>query len=182
MSTADKISLLMPSNFSMVEKGIYRSSFPRTKNIDFLRNLGLRTVVSLVLEDYPAALVEFYEKSGISLVRHGLEGNKGPFKGIDTSDFANCLIFILNPANHPLLLHCNKGKHRTGSIVACIRRLRGWALSAALHEYLLFSAPKSRLEDQRFIELFDEENFIQLQSKSKEEDERKLTIIDHSIP
>lgn len=31
---------LAPENFSMVENGVYRSAFPRSKNISFLRSLG----------------------------------------------------------------------------------------------------------------------------------------------
>ena len=34
-------------------------------------------------EDYPEAMIEFYENSGIKLLSHGLEGNKWPFKDIN---------------------------------------------------------------------------------------------------
>ena len=153
-------SVMMPENFSMVEDGFYRSSFPRTRNIAFLKQLELKMVISLVLEDYPDALAEFYSKAGIKLVTHGFEGNKGPFKGIDIGEFHACLADVLNPKNRPLLVHCNKGKHRTGCVVACVRRIRSWALSSCIHEYLLFSCPKSRLEDQRFIEGFDPSSIV----------------------
>lgn len=154
-SAGDTEDISMPNNFSMVESGLYRSSFPRTKNISFLKQLGLKTVVSLVLEDYPDELLQFYEKNGIKLLTHGFEGNKGAFKGIDVDDFRNCMRDVLNPTNRPLLVHCNKGKHRTGCVVACVRRKRNWALSSVFHEYLWFAAPKARLEDQLFIEEFD---------------------------
>lgn len=168
MKTDDDV-VTMPTNFSMVEKGLYRSSFPRTKNISFIKQLGLKMVISLVLEDYPDAIMEFYEKNGIKLVTHGLEGNKGPFKGIDSDEFRACLRDVLNPANQPLLVHCNKGKHRTGCVVACVRRIRSWALSPCLHEYLLFSSPKSRLEDQRFIEAFDPSSVYEAQVSNSDE-------------
>ena len=61
----------------------------------------------------------------------------------------------MDPVNQPVLIHCNKGKHRTGSVVGCIRRLQNWSLSAVVNEYIMFAAPKTRLEDQRFIESFD---------------------------
>lgn len=41
-----------------------------------------------------------------------------------------------------------------GTVVGCLRRIRGWSLSSALHEYLFYAAPKTRLEDQRMIESF----------------------------
>ena len=87
--------LLVPENFAMVEPGVYRSSFPRSKNMRFLKTLGLRSVVALIPEDYPVHMVEFY-------------------KEIDEIDFKVVLRDVLDPANRPLLIHCNKGKHRTG--------------------------------------------------------------------
>lgn len=59
-----------------------------------------------------------------------------------------------------MLIHCNKGKHRTGSVIGCLRKLRGWSLSSIVAEYHMFAQPKSRLEDQRFIEAFDVELFL----------------------
>ena len=75
--------LLAPENFSMVEAGVYRSAFPRSKNIPFLRSLGLRAVVALIPEDYPVHMMDFYRQNGIKLISHGLDGNKWPFKEID---------------------------------------------------------------------------------------------------
>lgn len=40
--------LLAPENFAMVTKGVYRSAFPRSKNLTFLKSLGLKTVIPLV--------------------------------------------------------------------------------------------------------------------------------------
>jgi tyrosine-protein phosphatase SIW14 len=150
---------IAPENFSMVEKGVYRSAFPRSKHLSFLRRLKLKTVFPLVLEDYQEQLVEFFKKSGISVKAHGVDGNKGPFKGIDIDTFSDALRDILDESNRPCLIHCNKGKHRTGCVVGCLRKVRGWALSSIVDEYIIFSCPKSRLEDQRFIESFDLDEF-----------------------
>ena len=54
-----------------------------------------------------------------------------------------------------MLIHCNKGKHRTGCLVGCIRKLQHWSLTSIFDEYRRSSAPKSRSMDQQFIELFD---------------------------
>jgi tyrosine-protein phosphatase SIW14 len=157
MSLLEDVEILAPENFAMVESGVYRSAFPRTKNISFLKRLKLKTVVSLVPEDYPLAMSEFYENSGVRLLSCGLEGNKWPFKGIDIAALRQVLTDILNPDSRPLLIHCNKGKHRTGSVVGCLRKIRGWALSTIFTEYLLYAAPKTRLEDQQLIEFFEYE-------------------------
>lgn len=71
------------------------------------------------------------------------------------------LIDVIDPRNQPLLIHCNKGKHRTGSIVGCLRKLRGWSYSSIFSEYILFSWPKTRVEDQICIESFDVHEFWQ---------------------
>lgn len=150
----DDVEYLAPENFTMVEPGVYRSAFPRTKNLQFLKQLNLKSVVSLVPEDYPAAMLEYYSTNGIRLISVGLDGNKWPFKEINAQGMQTVLQHILNEKNRPLLIHCNKGKHRTGSVVGCLRRIRGWALSSVFTEYLLFAAPKTRLEDQQMIEYF----------------------------
>lgn len=168
------INALAPENFAMVESGVYRSAFPRTKNIEFLKRLRLKTVVSLVPEDYPDAMLDFYAANRIQVISHGLDGNKWPFKEIDQKALQLVLEDVLNPTNRPLLIHCNKGKHRTGSVVGALRKIRGWALSTVFSEYLLFAAPKTRLEDQQLIESFQfdfdllqQRQHIQLQSSSE---------------
>jgi tyrosine-protein phosphatase SIW14 len=147
-------SFLAPENFAIVENGVYRSAFPRTKNCLFLQKLGLKAVVSLVPEEYPKSMVDFYDANGITLISHGLDGNKWPFKAIDLAQLNNVLIDILNPENRPLLIHCNKGKHRTGTVVGSIRKLRGWSYSSIFQEYILYATPKVRCEDQMMIEYF----------------------------
>ena len=93
-------------------------------------------------------------KIDIRLISFGVDGNKWPFKEIDDDLMRSILKEVLNENNRPLLIHCNKGKHRTGSVVGCLRKLRGWSLSSIFTEYILFASPKFRWEDQIFIEAF----------------------------
>lgn len=157
--------ILAPENFSMVEAGVYRSAFPRSKNNSFIKSLRLRSVVPLIPEDYPKQILDFYASQNIKLLTHGLDGNKWPFKEINLQEFMKCLLDIIKQENRPLLIHCNKGKHRTGSVIGCLRKIRGWALSSIFNEYLSFAAPKSRLEDQIFIEAFSVADFWSFVSK-----------------
>ena len=64
----DPTLLLAPENFAMVERGVYRSAFPRSRNQSFLESLRLRSMVSLVPEDYPAGLLSFYQSHSQSNV------------------------------------------------------------------------------------------------------------------
>ena len=95
----EEIELVAPENFSMVENGVYRSAFPRSKNCNFIKMLNLRSVVPLVPEDYPEIMAQFYASNGIKLLSNGLEGNKWPFKSIDDTDFRKVLSTILDPVN-----------------------------------------------------------------------------------
>ncbi|CAM9593416.1 unnamed protein product [Scytosiphon promiscuus] len=150
----DQEDLFPPDNFSMVDAGIYRSSFPMKKHFPFLRKLGLRTILTLVIEELPPANLDFVQAHGIRLVQIGVEGNKEPFKYIPLEEVQFAVQEMSDPSNHPMLVHCNKGKHRTGCLIGCFRRTQGWAVSSIFEEYTHFASPKDRLVDQRYIELF----------------------------
>lgn len=34
---------------------------------------------------------------------------------------------LLDVRTHPILIHCNKGKHRTGCLVGCLRKVQCWS-------------------------------------------------------
>lgn len=65
------------------------------------------------------------------------------------------LEIILNPRNYPLIIMCNLGRHRTGTIVGCLRKLQKWSLTAIFEEYRRFAGSKVRVLNEQFIELFD---------------------------
>ncbi|KAI5683231.1 hypothetical protein M9H77_04459 [Catharanthus roseus] len=151
-----------PLNFSMVDNGIFRSGFPDTANFSFVQSLGLRSIVYLCPEPYPEANMEFLKANGIRLYQFGIEGAKEPFVNIPEETIRQALKVVLDSRNHPLLIHCKRGKHRTGCLVGCLRKLQRWCLSSVFDEYQRFAAAKARVSDQRFMELFDVSNLKQL--------------------
>lgn len=140
----------------MVNSYVYRSSFPKKKHFPFLRTLGLRSVLTLILEEYPETNSTFLDQNGITFFQFGIPGNKEPFVSIPTDKITAALMTIMDRRNHPILIHCNKGKHRTGCLIGCLRKLQQWSLTTIFDEYRRFSWPKSRSMDQEFIELYDE--------------------------
>lgn len=61
----------------MVSPGVYRSSFPSSKNFEFLKTLGLKTVLTLVQEEeYPQSNRDFFKKEKIRFLQIGIPGNK----------------------------------------------------------------------------------------------------------
>jgi tyrosine-protein phosphatase SIW14 len=65
-----------------------------------------------VLEDYPLANSEFNRMHGIQLLQFGVPGNKEPFVDIPEGGIVAALTAVLDKRNHPMLIHCNKGKVR----------------------------------------------------------------------
>jgi tyrosine-protein phosphatase OCA1 len=61
---------------------------------------------------------------------------------------------ILDPQSYPLYIMDHLGKHRTGLVVGCMRKLQRWHLSPIVDEYRRY-ARKVRLQNEQFIELFD---------------------------
>ncbi len=46
------------------------------RHLPFLASLGIRTIVSLAIEDYPSPSLEFMALHKIKLIHIGCEGNK----------------------------------------------------------------------------------------------------------
>ncbi|KAI9676753.1 MAG: hypothetical protein M1829_002848 [Trizodia sp. TS-e1964] len=95
-----------------------------------------------------------------------MPGNKEPFVKIPSQDITRALLIILNRENHPILIHCNKGKHRTGCVVGCLRKIQRWAISTIFQEYRDHAEPKIRMLDQQLIDLYDERRLVKLASAS----------------
>ncbi|KAL1818066.1 hypothetical protein ACET3Z_020640 [Daucus carota] len=148
-----------PFNFAMVENGIYRSGFPDSTNFSFLQTHSLRSIVYLCPEPYPEVNAEFLRSNGIRLFQFGVDGSKEPFVNIPEDTIREALKVVIDIRNHPLLIHCKRGKHRTGCVVGCLRKLQKWCLTSIFDEYQRFAAAKARVSDQRFMELFDISTF-----------------------
>eukprot|EP00842_Homolaphlyctis_polyrhiza_P001344 jgi/Hompol1/220/HPOL_002461-RA len=147
--------LVPPLNFAMVEPGVYRCGFPNRKNFPFLNKLRLKSVMYLCEDDYTEEHLRFWEENNIKVFHLRIAGNKEPFGEIDQADIADALVKVLDDRNHPILLHCNKGKHRVGCVVGCLRKLQKWSMASIFDEYRRFSGSKLHIPDQEFIEVFD---------------------------
>lgn len=173
-----------PLNFSLVEDGIYRSGFPQPVNYEFLKKLKLKLIIYLgdlahnpnkkLKEEWnnEEEIMKKYEEwiSTTSINFH-------KFK-IDSTRNVQCLIkflvkqnqtqkslisalkLILDKNNFPMLIHSNKGKHRTGLLVGLMRKLfQGWCLSGIFEEYESYTQGKLEY-DLEFIELWQPEFWI----------------------
>ncbi|KAI3804920.1 hypothetical protein L1987_26804 [Smallanthus sonchifolius] len=78
-----------------------------------------------------------------------------PFVDISEDTIREALKVVIDVRNHPLLIHCKRGKHRTGCLVGCLRKMQRWSLLSIFDEYHRFAAAKAKVSDQRFMEQFD---------------------------
>ena len=148
--------IVPPQNFGFVEPDLYRSSQPTELNFPFLEKLRLRTAIYLAPDEPPAPLLAWFEDQRINLVHLGEDvGKRSPWKPISEETVLEGLHVMLDPASYPLIVMCNLGRHRTGTLVGCLRKLQGWNLTAILEEYRRHAGPKFRLLNEQFIELFD---------------------------
>ncbi|KJZ72703.1 hypothetical protein HIM_07895 [Hirsutella minnesotensis 3608] len=142
-----------PVNFGVVIPGVYRSSYPKPEDYVFLKALKLKTIVTLVKkDDVDDDFETFTNSNGIRQFIFNMKGTKK--EAIPLSTMNSILETVLDQQNHPLLLHCNHGKHRTGCVVAIVRKLAGWNIERILDEYKTYAAPKIRECDVDYISSF----------------------------
>jgi tyrosine-protein phosphatase SIW14 len=143
-----------PINYSMLCPGVHRSGYPTKRNFTFLQTLRLRSIMFLCPEAYADANKRFCEEQNIQFLAVPMEGNKEPFLDIPPEAMHRAVSLLCDARNHPILIHCNKGKHRTGTVCGCLRQLQGWSLTSTFDEYIRFAGDKARFVDQQYIELY----------------------------
>ena len=103
-----------------------------------VKELGIRTIVSLRDSDRVADQTEerYCAEKGIRFVRieplswNGVQGTAPIDAGL-----ARFLEVMSDPKNHPVLVHCYRGVHRTGAYTAVYRmECEGWSRERALAE------------------------------------------------
>ncbi len=149
--------LIPPANFGLVEKGLTRSGMPNELNFLFLKRLKLKTVLYLAHEEIPASLESFIEQEGINLMTLVPNEDEVARQWRPISEEVVRMAFdaMLDVSNYPVHVMCFGGRHRTGTMIGCVRRLQQWHLSAIFEEYQMYATNKGRLINEQFIELFD---------------------------
>lgn len=145
----------LPVNFQTIGPGIFRCSYPQVSHFAALEGYGFKTIVTLVSGETPPETQAFITKHGITHHMIHVVANKDPEIYASHETITSILRFMLNRENHPILIHCNKGKHRTGCVSAIFRRCTGWSLDACIAEYEKYAYPKARELDKSFITRFD---------------------------
>jgi tyrosine-protein phosphatase SIW14 len=117
--------------FLPIDAGLYRGGQPDDEGFVFLRDLGIRTIVSFRNDDSERELVE---SLGMSFVHIPITFR--PFSA-DIPDDAVARFFAIvdDPSRGPVFFHCKRGADRTGAFAGLYRIARqGWTLERAYDE------------------------------------------------
>ncbi|CAD6891029.1 unnamed protein product [Tilletia controversa] len=149
--------LVPPPNFGIVEENLYRSGQPDQLNFPFLEKLNLKTIIWLAPEEPDLAFSDFCKYQGITLHHLGVLYQTNASDPITEQVVLQALHYLVQPSTYPAFVMCNLGRHRTGTVVGCLRKLQSWNLSSILDEYRRYAGTKVRVLNEQFIELFDVE-------------------------
>lgn len=139
--------LVPPLNFQNVAFGLQRSGHPNERNYEFLRRLGLKTILYLATDDYRSNMSSFASEQKIEVIHLRINVNKEPFAQMEEDQVAQALAHCLDSRLHPMLVHCNKGKYRVGCVIGILRRLQGWSYTSIFEEYARFAGTKALDEE-----------------------------------
>ena len=125
-----RLSSIRIDNFGMVNDHYYRGAQPTASDYQDLAALGVKTVVDLTFDgrEDEKGLVE---ASGMKFVSIPLTTTDAP----SGEAIARFLSLVNEPANQPVYVHCQGGRHRTGTMTAIYRITQdGWTPARAYEE------------------------------------------------
>jgi protein tyrosine/serine phosphatase len=122
-------------NFGKINDNYYRGAQPDGRDYTDLAALGVRTVIDLT-KDGRADEQDMVERAGMKFYRIELTTSDRP---ADTA-IARFLDLVNDPANQPVYVHCQGGRHRTGAMTAVYRMTQdGWTSDQAYAEMKQFN-------------------------------------------
>ncbi len=115
-----------------VAPGVFRGAQPRPEGYRTLKEMGIRTVISLRFHHGEAKAVE---EAGM----RSIELPMSTFDEVDVETVHKVVALMADPANQPVFVHCAHGQDRTGIVIAVYRMdVDGWAEADAEQEMQAF--------------------------------------------
>ncbi|HYR84775.1 MAG TPA: dual specificity protein phosphatase family protein [Terriglobia bacterium] len=126
-SIAAKVQI---KNFGRINDNYYRGAQPENRDYADLATLGVKTVIDLTRDGRPDE-PGFVEAAGMKFYRIPLTTSDRPSEAAVTQ----FLKLVNDPANFPVYVHCQGGRHRTGVMTAVYRMTQdGWTADRAYAE------------------------------------------------
>jgi protein tyrosine/serine phosphatase len=133
-SGSANLSKIKIKNFGRMNEHYFRGAQPESNDYADLAHLGVKTVIDLTRdgrEDEPGLV----KRAGMSFYRIPLTTSERPSNAAVTK----FLSLVNDPANWPVYVHCQGGRHRTGVMTAVYRMSQdGWTADRAYNEMKQF--------------------------------------------
>ncbi len=124
------LSTIRIDNFGRVDSTYYRGAQPRGHDYADLAALGVRTIIDLTKDGDPSE-GGMVQAAGMKFYRIPMTTRETP----PSSTVAQFLQIVDDPANQPVYVHCQGGRHRTGVMTAVYRMTNdGWSADQAFAE------------------------------------------------
>lgn len=113
-------------------------------------------IFSTLVDTEPSSgFQEWMFENNIQQLKIDIATNKDGKINTTTLSICQALLFIEDSNNWPMYIHCNQGKHRTGCVVACLRRVQNVPMDEIIEEYRTYAGVKARDGDIQFMKSFD---------------------------
>jgi protein tyrosine/serine phosphatase len=124
------LSKIRIKNFGETSETYYRGAQPENRDYPALARIGIKTVIDLT-RDGRADEQALVEQAGMKFYRIPLSTSERPSEAA----IARFLSLVNDPANQPVFVHCQGGRHRTGVMTAIYRMTDdGWEANRAYDE------------------------------------------------
>jgi protein tyrosine/serine phosphatase len=128
------LSAIRIDNFGVINDGYYRGAQPKGDDYRDLAALGVKTVIDLT-KDGRDDEQGFVEAAGMKFHRIPMTTTDRP----SDEAIAEFLSMVNDPANQPVYVHCQGGRHRTGTMTAVYRMTQDhWSATQAYDEMRQF--------------------------------------------
>src|SRR6516165_2943015 len=129
-TNADLLARIRIKNFGRANDNYFRGAQPDSRDYPDLAAFGIKTVIDLT-RDGRSDEAGLVQRAGMRFYRIPLTTSEPPSDAAVTQ----FLKLVNDPANWPVFVHCQGGRHRTGVMTAVYRMTNdGWSANRAYDE------------------------------------------------
>ena len=129
-AAAQNLSNIRIDNFGRVNATYFRGAQPEGRDYADLAAIGIKTVIDLTLDGDPGES-SVVQHQGMKFFRIPMTTHETP----SAEKLSEFLKLVNDPANQPVYVHCQGGRHRTGVMTAVYRMTNDrWTADRAFAE------------------------------------------------